>query len=329
MYPSRALSVAIATALVSLGLCASASAIVTVGSPLQGLAASSQCSGSPCTLIQTGLTEPGATAVAPVSGVVVRWNMLGGSPLFGYRLRVLGRGGGPSFTGTGSSAAAFPTGPGVQTFSTSIPIQAGQFVGIDLPKGAPLTYGNIPGTTYEGVAPTVPDGVAAPSFPGSSSFELGYNAEILPPPVATGISPGVGSVKGGTAVTIVGANLAELRGVSFGSVPAGSFTASAESVMTAVAPPSVNLGSVPVTVTTVAGSATAPAPFVYQGCKVPKLAGKKLRSAKKRIRKAGCKVGRVTRPKGVSAKTGVVVKQGPKAGKLLAPGTKVNVKLGA
>ncbi|HEX5609067.1 MAG TPA: PASTA domain-containing protein [Solirubrobacterales bacterium] len=329
MHPSRVLSALIATALVSLGLSASASAVVTVGSPLQGLAASSQCGGSPCTLIQTGLTEPGATAVAPISGVVVRWHMLGGSPLFGYRLRVLSRGGGPSFTGTGSSAAAFPTGPGVQTFSTSIPIQAGQYVGIDLPKGAPLTYGNIPGTSYEGVAPSVPDGVTGLSFPGSSSFELGYNAEILPPPVATGISPGVGSVKGGTAVTIVGANLAELRGVSFGGIPAGSFTASAESVMTAVAPPSVKIGAVPVTVTTVAGSATAPAPFLYQGCKVPKLSGKKLKGAKKRIRNAGCKVGKVRRQKGVSAKTGVVVKQSPKAGGVLAPGAKVSVKLGA
>jgi hypothetical protein len=63
-------------------------------------------------------------------------------------------------------------------------------------------------------------------------------------------------------------------------------------------------------------------------CRVPGLGGTRLRPAKKRIRKAGCKVGKVTRPKGVSARTGVVVKQGPKAGRVLAPGAKVNVTLG-
>jgi len=73
--------------------------------------------------------------------------------------------------------------------------------------------------------------------------------------------------------------------------------------------------------------APAPAPVVAQ-CIVPKLIGKKLKAAKKGLTKTDCKLGKVTKKKGVTAKTGKVKKQNPKAGKVLPPGSKVNVKLG-
>ena len=79
--------------------------------------------------------------------------------------------------------------------------------------------------------------------------------------------------------------------------------------------------------TTVAGTATGATPFQAQACKVPQLNGNKLRGAKKRVRKAHCKVGKVKKIEGATAKTGKVVKQRPKAGKVLAPGTKIKVTL--
>jgi hypothetical protein len=63
-------------------------------------------------------------------------------------------------------------------------------------------------------------------------------------------------------------------------------------------------------------------------CKVPNLVGKSLKGAKKKIRSANCKVGGVTKKNGATAKTGRVVKQSPKAGKILAVGTKISVTLG-
>lgn len=82
--------------------------------------------------------------------------------------------------------------------------------------------------------------------------------------------------------------------------------------------------SAPVTAT-----AAAPAPVAGSvACRVPNLAGSRLAGAKKRIRKAGCKLGTVKKLEGATAKTGVVVKQNPKTGRILAPGAKVNVKLG-
>jgi PASTA domain len=71
-----------------------------------------------------------------------------------------------------------------------------------------------------------------------------------------------------------------------------------------------------------------PAPAAEAHCMVPKLKGKKLKAAKKKIRAADCKIGHVGKKKGVTAKTGEVKKQNPKPGKVLAPGSKVSLKLG-
>ncbi|MGE0068008.1 MAG: PASTA domain-containing protein [Solirubrobacterales bacterium] len=49
---------------------------------------------------------------------------------------------------------------------------------------------------------------------------------------------------------------------------------------------------------------------------------------KKKARKADCKIGKVKKLGDATAKTGEVVKQNPKPGKLLAPGTKIKVTLG-
>jgi hypothetical protein len=60
-------------------------------------------------------------------------------------------------------------------------------------------------------------------------------------------------------------------------------------------------------------------------CVVPKLKGHSLRVNRKKLKKAGCKLGKVRGKKTKSAK---VIKQSPKPGQLLAPGSKVSVKLG-
>ena len=66
-----------------------------------------------------------------------------------------------------------------------------------------------------------------------------------------------------------------------------------EGQITATAPRSATLSAVPVTVTTVAGSATSSQAFTYRGCKVPRLKGKKLKAAKKKVRKGNCKLSKV------------------------------------
>lgn len=65
-------------------------------------------------------------------------------------------------------------------------------------------------------------------------------------------------------------------------------------------------------------------------CIVPKLAGKTLKAAKKRIKAANCKVGKVRRPKGLKGKgrTLVVKSSNPAAGTTKPANAKVHLKLG-
>lgn len=73
-------------------------------------------------------------------------------------------------------------------------------------------------------------------------------------------------------------------------------------------------------------STPQPTPIVTpaQTCKVPKLAGKKLKAAKRALAKAHCTLGKV---KGKKNKKARVKKQRPKAGTTLPAGTKVKVTL--
>lgn len=63
-------------------------------------------------------------------------------------------------------------------------------------------------------------------------------------------------------------------------------------------------------------------------CLVPRLKGRSLRKAAQRLRKANCKLGEISWRRNVTARTGKVVKQSPKAGAGLAGGAVVNVTLG-
>jgi len=298
---------------------------ITLGSTLTGGFTTSSC-GAPCTLLNRKVAGPNPVA-SPVNGVVTHWRITGGtSGVPGYRLRIL-RPTGATYTAIATSAPATPVGPGLEVFSTSIPIQVGDLIGIDTPSGGALPIAPSPAAEYLGWEPPLNDGESQPfvgPFPGG---ELGYNADVLGPPSVTLVSPASGSLKGGDAVVISGDDFTEVKSVSFGSTTAQNFGTSADGKqITAIAPPATGPGSVDVTVTTIAGkSATSVADlFTYTACVVPKLKGKKLKGAKKALKKANCKLDKV---RGKRTKSAKVKKQSPHAGKILDPGGAVNVKL--
>jgi hypothetical protein len=219
----------------------------------------------------------------------------------------------------------------VQTFPTNLPIRAGQLIGMDLEGEAPIGFlEGEKGDTYAFFSPPLPDGITAESetFEG----EVAFNAEIQPQPVVSGISPTSGPVKGGTAVTIAGSDFSGVSSVAFGSRPAQSFTVDSEAQITAVAPPSATPSAVPVSVTTLAGTATSAQPFTYRfQCVVPKVKGLKLKAAKRKIRKAHCKPGVLVipvGPKGNAATRKLEVKRTkPKAGAVRPAGRKIRIIL--
>jgi phospholipase C len=76
-----------------------------------------------------------------------------------------------------------------------------------------------------------------------------------PLPVLTGIVPNSGSVLGGTSVVITGADFTGATAVSFGGVPATSFSVDSNSQVTAVSPP--GSGTADITVTAAGGTSIA------------------------------------------------------------------------
>lgn len=283
------------------------------------------------TATATNTKVAGGLAASPVDGAVIGWGMAhaGGGP---FRLRVVRRVG-DGFLNAGTSAPVLGSGAPVQTFPASLPIRAGDLIGLDNSNESD-TIGlmDSPRSEFTVWAPPRPDGSVVSLSAGPKELEsrpdqlVGFNAVVQPAPTLTAISPASGSIAGGTSVTIAGTDFANVSGVSFGGVPAASFTVASEGQIVAVAPPG-SRGAVDVTVTTVAGTTPA-AKFNYEACVVPKLKRKKLKAAKRQLRKAGCKPGKVKRRKGVKAKAAKVVKQGRKPGKQLAPGTKVRIVLG-
>lgn len=217
----------------------------------------------------------------------------------------------------------------LNTYPTSIPVQAGDIIGLNVPAGGTSNCAFGTGSTGDVIGYTkgsAADGQTIEEEEAFDEYRLNVSATLLPPPTITALSPVQGSVKGAT-VAISGTNFASVSGVAFGGVPATSFTVTSEGQISAVAPATNTLKEVPVTVTTVAGTATSAQTFSYEGCKVPQLKGKKLKAAKKKIRKADCKLGKIKKLHGATPKTGKVSKQNPKPGKLLAPGAKIKITL--
>src|SRR3954453_6023531 len=113
-----------------LGAANAQAAVVTVGSPLSAPFPFSGAFGQ-VTVTNLILPEPGANVTSPVSGTIVSWRLSGatGGP---FRLRVLTPGGGTTFTGAGTSEPRTPPSTATEAFPTSLPIRAGQQIGLDL-----------------------------------------------------------------------------------------------------------------------------------------------------------------------------------------------------
>jgi hypothetical protein len=324
-------TVAVGVAAAWMLLAASAqAAVVTVGSVLPKEFTSTKFERVQ-TLFNTALPQAGVNLASPVTGAIVRWRVQGakGGPFY---LRVLHPNGKGAYEAAGTSSGAIPLSEGLQTFNTNLPIQAGDLIGID-PTNATDEIGvaTTSGASYAAIFPTPFEGsVVAPSETFSGK-EIELSAEIQPAPEITLVSPPKGSVKGGTIVTITGKNLNGASAVKFGETPATNVKVDSDTKITATAPRSARPGKVDVTVTTLAGTNanTRFDDFVYRACVVPNVKNLKEKEAKAKLKRRGCKPGKVGKVNAPSPKkVGKVVTQNPKPGKVLAPGARVRIKVG-
>jgi hypothetical protein len=133
----------------------------------------------PCTFITS--TVPGQTMVAPCAGTVTRFRLNGFvRPANHYRLRVVRRNADGSFTGTASSAQVAIASEGVNEYATSLPIAAGEQIGIDFLDSTEefgLRWVGSPGVGAAYFYAFPADGGSA--FPtGPATFYYLFNADI-------------------------------------------------------------------------------------------------------------------------------------------------------
>ncbi len=325
-WPTRLL-LALTAIFVALGVPAMASAeTVTVGANLQ-TAVYANAFGC---AVEGGCTDAQTEAafVSPISGTIVRWRVRDSSGAL--TLRTFGKTGGPL------GPTIHPESPAIEAFPVTLPIKAGEAIGVDIAKfSGDIGVAKPGGTTLLSWVPALAPGDGRGPDNTYTEFELLMNVDVQPPPGIATLAPTAGPTAGGTTVTISGHDFTEATAVRFGSVPAAAFKVESDTRMTATAPAG-QPGVVAVAVTTHAGTATAP--FTYTAppsaplpqpsmCRVPKLKGKKLKAAKKRARATACKIGKVTKKRGSTARTGRVVKQRPPAGSVRPAGTAVRITL--
>lgn len=296
---------------------------VTVGSVLPAGFAS-QPFGQVQTQFNTTLPEKGSNLTSPVDGVIVRWRVQGavGGPLY---LRVLHPTGSGAYEATQISGAATPVDPGLQTFTTSLPIHSGDLIGIDPTSAADeIGVASVPSAAFAFIFPPPFNGSTVAPSGTEAGKELELSAEVQPVPTVTSLEGFSGSIAGGTKVTINGDSLSGASEVKFGEQPAASYSVESDTKIVAIAPKSTKAGFVDVTVKTPAGTSATSRPdrFDYEACVVPKLKGKSLSAGRKALSRAGCKLGKVTGPR-----NGKVATQSPGRGKVKLPGAKVSLKL--
>ncbi|MBV9309440.1 MAG: IPT/TIG domain-containing protein, partial [Solirubrobacterales bacterium] len=216
---SRAAFLGLLVAAVSLLLGAgnAAAATVTVGSPLTASFGSTTVFGNVTTTANTALPEPGANVVSPVNGTIVRWRITAasGGPFY---LRVLTPAGGSpaEYTGAGTSAPETPSSMATQTFSTNMPIRAGQTIGLNNTNTSDQEgFASVTGAKTGIWSPPLGNGETRASTANATNEENGFNADVQPYPSVSSVSPTSGPASGGTSVTIIGHNFDGTTAVNF------------------------------------------------------------------------------------------------------------------
>jgi hypothetical protein len=184
------------------------------------------------------IVDPTAAYEAPAAGTITSWRVTGSTNL---RLRVFHEGPEAELIPTATSAPD-TNGEG-QANATSLPIRAGDLIGIDQPSGhdSKVGFREVARDTalLYSWSPLLAEDVVAPEpFEGDGEFNevILVNADVVLAPVVSSLSPASGGTAGGTAVTITGKYLEGATGVTFGATPASSFGVDSSSQITAIAP---------------------------------------------------------------------------------------------
>jgi hypothetical protein len=160
---------------------------VTVGSPLTGSFSVVTFCSPVCISANTALSEPGAQATVPVDGTVTRWRTIAGSG-GAFRIRVLRPDGAGQYVLAGTSTSETPTGPGIDTFTTSLAVKAGDLIGLEnLSTAAKIGSAFPSGSAYRVWFGSFAEAASTSSASSSFSYSnqvIGFNVDVERPSIA-------------------------------------------------------------------------------------------------------------------------------------------------
>jgi alpha-tubulin suppressor-like RCC1 family protein len=194
----------------------------------------------------SNLNSPAAMAIAGLGGVV---KIAGG----GWHSLSLGA---PVATVTGVSPASGPHQGGTSVTITGLNFS--EATGVRFGSSAASAFTVNSPTSITATSPggegTVDITVTTPSD--TSAISAADRFTYIPAPTVTKVEPNKGPAVGGTSSTITGAYFTGATGVSYGALPASSFTVNSPTSITAVAPPGTagTAGTADITVTTASGT---------------------------------------------------------------------------
>ncbi|MFI4990412.1 MAG: IPT/TIG domain-containing protein [Solirubrobacterales bacterium] len=191
----------------------------------------------------SNLNSPVAVAIAGLGGVV---KIAGG----GWHSLSMGA---PVATVTGISPASGPHQGGTSVAITGLNFAEATSVHFGSSAASAFTV-NSPTSitaTSSGGEGTVDITVTTPSD--TSGISAADRFTFIPPPTVTKVKPNNGPAAGGTSSTITGTDFTGATSVSFGALPANSFTVKSPTSITAIAPAGT-AGAIDITVTTASGT---------------------------------------------------------------------------
>ena len=301
------------------------------------------------TVANPELVGPRTVAFSPVDGRVVRWRLAPQPGSEEYRLTVLRPDGSGAYTVTATSDPKSASGTVTEVFTTALPIEAGDLIGLNIQSTEPqatMHGASAPGSVQFAWVPFLGLGDPARGPTPVGAVEFGFNADVEPAPEINLVAPSSGPVAGGTGLTITGRDFRQVSGVSFGSVPASSFFVVSENVIAAVAPPAAGPGPVDITVTNSVGTSpavpadtftyvapsappaqstpTPPPATIARTCTVPRLIGQTLPASRRILSRSRCRLGAVRGQRRAGRK---VTRQSPRPGLTRPSGWAVNVTI--
>ena len=171
-------------ALCTLTLSTSAAA-VTIGANVNDTSNTGTVGCVPACTFQDTADVPAQTMNAPCTGTITTWRVNVATSAT-YSLRIIRDNLDGTETTTASSAAQTPGAAGVAAFTTSIPIAAGEFIGVDIPPGGTILARMAPGVSGNVFRPPLTDGMPeAPVVLGAPDTAL-VNADVDCPSPSAG-----------------------------------------------------------------------------------------------------------------------------------------------